>query len=165
MPTFSFKIVPNKKKERSSAKQTVSYDVLSKDVSGVIYITPEFTYYCYIKGKLYSLTTNSFNCKGKRRIYAQFLDNYNQRICIIRTPDFKPECNRLYFLPFAAGSLVNGDIVFNKLTKEIQFRFRKVIIEYMHPRAHEALELWRDNKEALASRRLDCITKFYDEST
>lgn len=165
MPTFSFKVIPNKKKERSNVQKKESYEIIDKDVSGVVYVTPEFTYYCYCKNKVYRFTYTSFNCKGKRRVYAQFLDKYNQRVCIIRTPDFKPECNKLFFLPFAAGSVITGDIVLNKLTNQTLFRFKKLVIEYMHPKAHEALELWRENKEALASRRLECLTKYYDEST
>lgn len=162
MPFLDFSYTKKERKSRKDSVPKVKYDVLEKEVRGVVYITPEHSYYVAVKSKIYKFTHNSFNCKGKRRIYAQYLDKHNQRVCIVRNPDFKPECNKLFFLPFAAGSCVIGDIVHNNITNEDLFRFRKIVIEYMHPKAHEAIEIWRTNKEALASIRKQSIIKYYE---
>lgn len=162
MPFLDFNYSKKEKKVKSNITSNVKYEVLEKGVSGVVYIAPDFSYYVVVRSKIYKFTINSFKCKGKRRIYAQHLDKYNQRICIIRNPDFKLECNKLFFLPFAAGSCVIGDIVHNSITNEDLFRFRKIVIEYMHPKAHEAIEIWRANKESLDSKRKESIIKYYE---
>lgn len=158
MPTFNFTVTNKKIKIPNNKSDT--YTIIEKDVTGVVYINTDFSYYVIIKGIKYNFTNNSFSCKGKRTVYAQFLDKNKQRVCYIRSSDNKSECNSLFFLPFASGSIVCGNIIYNTILKVNLFKFKKTIIEYMHPDSHKAIQLWRDNEEVLKIKRIELINKF-----
>lgn len=166
MPTFSFKPVEKLKKQSNTTNKTKEFEIVQRKVSGVVYITPDFSYKVIIKKKEYNLTPNSFNCKGKRYIYAQFLNN-KQRVCIIRNSENRPDYNKYFFAPFAAGSVVIGHIVVKKDTKEELFDFKKVITDVAiinQHEIHDALSYWRKNEKTLANVRNDCITKYYEST-
>lgn len=166
MPTFSFTPVEKKRKQSNIITRDKELEIILKNVSGIIHIIPDFSYIVKIRKDTYKLTSNSFNCKGKRIIYAQYLER-NQRICIIRNHEYRPECNKYSFAPFAAGSVVIGNIVQNKISKECLFEFKKVITELSLSKqyeTHDALSYWRDNKVVLANRRNECITKYYEST-
>lgn len=161
MPTFNFKPI----KKEVKVKKYVQYEIIEKNQSGVVFITPDYIYNVQIKNKTYKFTDDSFDCKGKRIIYSQFLDENNQRIRIIRNSDIKTDYNKLFFTPFTAGSIVVGDIIYFKNNNTYLFKFKKCIIDATDNKCHKAIELWRKYKNTISSVRNNYITKFYDEST
>ena len=63
------------------------------------------------KGKLYKITQESYNTKGKKILYARKLDCYGHRIKIIRDIDNRAYVDTRHYVPFAAGLIAKGRIV------------------------------------------------------
>lgn len=110
MPTFNFSVVlkkANSNRENGSDKSIV----IENKVDGVVRINDKGEYVVECKGKIYSITPESFNSKGKKCIYARKLDKYNHRIKIIRDKDSRIKVNSKFYCPFAPGLVVRGKLI------------------------------------------------------
>ena len=106
---FNFNISIKPKQTRSPS--TISYTIIEAKVEGVIKLLPDMTFRVEYKGKLYKITQESYNTKGKKVLYARKLDYYGHRIKIIRDADNRAYVNTDHYVPFAAGLIAKGRIV------------------------------------------------------
>ena len=71
------------------------------------------------KGKLYKITKESYETKGKKVLYARKLDKFGHRIKIIRDQDNRASVNSKHYVPFAAGLIAKGRLVKLPLSTEL----------------------------------------------
>ena len=144
MPSFNFSIVKNESNKRKTYNNTKKYEVVKKDVIGVVWIDINANYYIKVNNKFYNINSECYSCKGKDMIYAQGYDDKN-RICIIRNPEKCTECNHNLYLPFAPGCIVSGDIIINNPLTDKIFNIKKVWIDINNDDAHEALAFYKEH--------------------
>ena len=109
---FNFNIsLKPKRANKSPAKPSISYVVIESKVEGLIKLLEDMTFRVEYKGKLYKITTESYETKGKKILYARRLDNYCHRIKIIRDTDNRAHVDIKHYVPFAAGLIAKGRIV------------------------------------------------------
>ena len=106
---FNFNISIKAKQARSPS--TISYTIIESKVEGVVKILEDMTFRVEYKGKLYKITQESYNTKGKKILYARKLDCYGHRIKIIRDMDNRAYVDTKHYVPFAAGLIAKGRIV------------------------------------------------------
>lgn len=106
---FNFNISIKPKQTRSPS--TISYTIVESKVEGVIKILEDMTFRVEYKGKLYKITQESYNTRGKKILYARKLDCYGHRIKIIRDMDNRAYVDTKHYVPFAAGLIAKGRIV------------------------------------------------------
>lgn len=112
MIKFNFNIaVKPKRQSRSPSKPAISYTVIESKVEGLIKLLEDGTFRVEYNKKLYKITKESFNTKGKKALYARRLDKYGHRIKLIRDQDSRYEVNIKHYVPFAAGLMAKGRIV------------------------------------------------------
>lgn len=107
---FNFNI-SIKPKRQTRSPSNVSYTVIEAKVEGLIKILEDMTFRVEYKGKLYKITQESYNTKGKKILYARKLDCYGHRIKIIRDIDNRAYVDTKHYVPFAAGLIAKGRIV------------------------------------------------------
>lgn len=107
---FNFNI-SIKPKRQTRSPSNVSYTVIEAKVEGLIKILEDMTFRVEYKGKLYKITQESYNTKGKKILYARKLDYYGHRIKIIRDIDNRAYVDTRHYVPFAAGLIAKGRIV------------------------------------------------------
>ena len=107
---FNFNI-SIKPKRQTSSPSNISYTIIEGKAEGVIKILEDMTFRVEYKGKLYKITQESYNTKGKKVLYARKLDCYGHRIKIIRDTDNRTYVNTDHYVPFAAGLIAKGRIV------------------------------------------------------
>lgn len=112
MIKFNFNIaVKPKRQSHSPSKPAISYTVIESKVEGLIKLLEDGTFRVEYNKKLYKITKESFNTKGKKALYARRLDKYGHRIKLIRDQDSRYEVNIKHYVPFAAGLMAKGRIV------------------------------------------------------
>lgn len=108
---FNFNISLKPKRDKSQSKPNISYVVIESKVEGLIKLLEDMTFRVEYKGKLYKITSESYETKGKKILYARRLDNYGHRIKIIRDGDNREKADIKHYVPFAAGLIAKGRIV------------------------------------------------------
>ena len=109
---FNFNIsLKPKRANKSPAKPSISYVVIESKVEGLVKLLEDMTFRVEYKGKLYKITSESYETKGKKILYARRLDNYGHRIKIIRDTDNRAHVDTKHYVPFAAGLIAKGRIV------------------------------------------------------
>lgn len=108
---FNVSIKPKRQNTRSPSKTAISYTVIESKVEGIVRLLEDMTFRVEYKGKLYKITSESYETKGKKVLYARRLDKYNHRIKIIRDTDNRAHVDTKYYVPFAAGLIAKGRIV------------------------------------------------------
>ena len=107
---FNFNI-SLKPKRQTRSPSNISYSVIESKVEGLIKVLEDMTFRVEYKGKLYKITQESYNTKGKKILYARKLDCYGHRIKIIRDMDNRAYVDTKHYVPFAAGLIAKGRIV------------------------------------------------------
>lgn len=107
---FNFN-VSLKPKRATRSPSNISYIVIESKVEGLIKLLEDMTFRVEYKGKLYKITQESYDTKGKKILYARRLDEYNHRIKIIRDTDNRAYVDTKHYVPFAAGLIAKGRIV------------------------------------------------------
>lgn len=144
MPSFDFSLVKKEVNKRKTSNNTNKYEVVEKNVVGIVWIDINANYYIKIGNKFYNINADCYSCKGRDIVYAQGFDD-KRRVCIIRNPGEYIECNHNLYLPFAPGCIVSGDIIINHpLTSKI-FNIKKIWIELNNNDAHEALAFYKEH--------------------
>ena len=105
---FNISLKPNR---QTRSQSDISYYVIESKVEGLIKLLPDMTFRVEYKGKLYKITQESYNTKGKKILYARKLDCYGHRIKIIRDIDNRGYVDTKHYVPFAAGLIAKGRIV------------------------------------------------------
>ena len=109
---FNFNIsLKPKRANKSPTKPSISYVVIESKVEGLIKLLEDMTFRVEYKGKLYKITSESYETKGKKILYARRLDKYGHRIKIIRDTDNRAHVDIKHYVPFAAGLIAKGRIV------------------------------------------------------
>lgn len=107
---FNFNVsLKPKSKTRSPSK--ISYTVIEPKVEGLVKLLQDMTFRVEYNGKLYKITNESYETRGKRILYARRLDCYGHRIKIIRDNDNRAAVDTKHYVPFAAGLIAKGRIV------------------------------------------------------
>ena len=70
---FNFNI-SLKPKRQTRSPSNISYSVIESKVEGLIKVFEDMTFRVEYKGKLYKITQESFNTKGRIVLYARKLD-------------------------------------------------------------------------------------------
>ena len=107
---FNFNI-SLKPKRQTRSPSNISYSVIETKVEGLIRVLADMTFRVEYKGKLYKITQESYNTKGKKVLYARKLDSYGHRIKIIRDVNNRASVDIRHYVPFAAGLIAKGRIV------------------------------------------------------
>lgn len=144
MPSFDFSVVKKESNKRKTSNNIKKYEVVEKDVVGIVWIDINANYYVKINDKHYNIDTECYSCKGKDKVYAQGIDN-KQRICIIRNIDEYVECNPNLYLPFASGCIVSGNIIINRFSNSKVFYIKKTWTNFDNDDAHEALSFYKEH--------------------
>lgn len=152
MPYFNFSLPQKATKKR--VKNSLSTEVIEKNVAGVVWVNRDATYYVKVLGKVYHFTNESFSCKGRQFIFHTFRDK--NRYCVVRGADDKQELDTRYWRPFAAGCIVSGDIILNEDNQEV-FDVKKIFIDLVDEESHEALESYRRNYDEIKENFLNLI--------
>lgn len=117
---FNFNVsLKPKRSTRSPSKPSISYVVIESKVEGIVKLLEDMTFRVEYKGKLYKITSESYNTKGKKVLYARRLDKFGHRIKIIRDTDNRAEVDNKHYVPFAAGLIAKGRIVKLPFTSEL----------------------------------------------
>lgn len=117
-----FKVVDKTTKSRS----VKNYEVLHKDIRGEV-IEDEGTIKVKIGDKKYPITSDSYDCKGKKEVWLQnYRDKYGHRIRIIRRECEDRVAMDSRYAPFAVGLPCWGDLIKEPLKNPI-FKIKKCI--------------------------------------
>lgn len=109
---FNFNVsLKPKRTTRSPSKPAISYTIIEPKVEGIIKLLEDLTFRVEYNNKLYKITNESFNTRGKKILYARRLDKYGHRIKVIRDQDNRYEVDTRHYVPFAAGLIAKGRIV------------------------------------------------------
>lgn len=122
---LNFKVSSQEKSKKTNSNNNT---IIEKNLHGVIRFTPE-DFKCYVpnKNKLYNIYSKDFSCKDKEYIYSDTLDKNGRRIMYNRS---ESNTNKILgFMPFAAGVIVNGNIIFDKILKQEVFHIKKTYIQ------------------------------------
>lgn len=143
MPSFNFSLV-QKEKKRKTSNYIRQSEIIEKNVTGVVWINSLAEYNIHIDDvTFFSISKDSYSCKGKKLIYRQGLD-YKGRICLVRNPDdILNDCDNTHYLPFAPGCCVLGDIIKQNGLKV--FVIKKVWTDLLDIDAHKALDFYREH--------------------
>lgn len=147
MPYFSLSV--QKKEQKKKNNNTIKYQIIEKDVQGIVNITLSARYIIKVKDIKYHITKESYSCKNKNNIYHQLCGN-NSRICYIRYVDKKYECNSKLWLPFAPGCIVKGNIIQGQFEK--LFAIKKVWIDPDNIDAHNAFQFFKENYDIISEQ-------------
>lgn len=154
MPSFDFSFI-NKK---TSKRKTSNNGVLLRNVVGVVFIDIDANYYINVDDKHYNIDKECYSCKGKSRVYAQGI-NAKHRICYIRNIDKCFECDPNFYLPFAPGIVVSGDIISNMNNKV--FYIKKFLFDITNSKSIEALSFYRNHhveiNAIILKRRINAV--------
>lgn len=146
MPLFDFSTVKSAIRKNNSTFSNKS-KILEKDVSGIVWIDKAGQYYVLVDNSAkYDIDENCYSCKNEAVIYAKFLDSKGNRIRIIRSDNFE-ECSKKFYLPFAPGCAVKGNIII-KNNKKV-FYIKEVLHNTYNNHTAEALNFYRDNYEEI----------------
>lgn len=128
-------------------------EIIHSNIIAVICIDINGEYHADFDDKLYDLTLESFELKGKNVYYARTLQN-NKTLNIISLKKCKNNNNQ--YLPFAVGSIVKGN-VYKILGKE-RFNIKKILelseiptesYNYFKNKVHKHKQFFRDNYEEI----------------
>lgn len=149
MPTFDFSLPKKETKARKTSNNIKRTKVVEENIIGIVWIDINANFTVKVNNSIdYKIHADCYSCKGKDRIYTRELDN-NRRCCIIRSINDYGECNPNYYLPFAPGCVVSGDIVIIGFIK--YFYIKKCWVELYNNNAHDALAYYRENYDTILS--------------
>ena len=149
MPQFSFTPVVKPSRAKSYSESTSKYNILFKDVEGVVFIDVWGKYHVVVGEDHYDIVTECFSCKGHTEIYELELTNDLNRVRHIRSADNRSERDTKMYLPFTAGCCVVGNIVRWKAANVVLFKIKKVYIDNEDPIARLAIKFYRDNYDTI----------------
>lgn len=141
MPSFNF--VAIKKKDKAKAKSSKN-EIITRKVSGVVFINLNGDYYVKVANEDYNITPESYSVKGKQIIYRRGYD-LPTNLVYVRTLDNLIELNPLFWTPFGAGCIVYGDTIVNKLINSKTFVVKKIEVDYSDEIAHEARLFYKEH--------------------
>lgn len=107
----SFKMSFGLKAKTTRQKVNSKYVVIETKCEGLLFIDEQGVYRVKYKDKVYSLTTESYDTRNKRVIYARWLDSYGHRIKIIRDKDSRIATNIKLYCAIAPGLSARGKLV------------------------------------------------------
>ena len=139
---FNFNI-SLKPKRQTRSPSNISYSVIESKVEGLIKVLEDMTFRVEYKGKLYKITQESYETKGKKVVYARRLDKFNHRIKIIRDSDSRSRLDIKHYVPFAAGLIAKGRIIKLPFTSELFH----IVSCYSLGDAESAIKAFREWKE------------------
>lgn len=153
MPSFDFNPIVIKPKEHNHKTNYVSgkYEIIQKDLTGVVTITLDAEYYVKVYNKLYRIIPENHNCEGIENVYPQILDEHKHRVLVVRTELLKRTKLPKIYKPFAPGVYVKGNVIKNNITHEEMFHIKKVYIERSDIDAVTALKFFRNNYEKISN--------------
>lgn len=107
----SFKVSFGLKAKTIRQKVASKYVIIETGCNAEITIDDKGVYRVKYKDKIYPLTTESYETKNKRVIYARWLDEYGHRIKIIRDRDSRCKTNIKFYCAIAPGLYCRGKLV------------------------------------------------------
>lgn len=119
MVSFKFNFNVSNKSKKQTRSPSISYVVIESKIEGLIKLLEDMTFRVEYKGKLYKITKESYETKGKKVLYARKLDKFGHRIKIIRDQDNRASVNSKHYVPFAAGLIAKGRLVKLPLSTEL----------------------------------------------
>ena len=154
MPTFNFSLAPTKKKERQTTKSDGRFEVVERNLIGVVFITLTADYEVQVAGNRYDIKEECYTCKDYARIYTHS-HNLKEWICYIRNQDDLGNRNILHWLPFIEGCSVKGNIIRDKVLNKKVFLIKEIYEDYSNPVAHAARQFYRENAKEIFNAIID----------
>ena len=148
MPTFNFSLTPTKKKEKQTTKSNGRFEVVEKNLIGVVFITLTADYKVQVDDNRYDIKEECYTCKSHAYIYTHS-HNLKGRTLYIRNQDNLGERDILHWLPFVEGCSVKGDIIRDKILNKKVFLIKDIYEDYSNPIAHEARQFYRENAKEI----------------
>lgn len=144
MPSFDFSISPKKESKKKAIKNNVGFKVILSNATGVVWIDNKANYSVSIDNVHVSIHKDCYSCKGQLKVYRQGT-NSKGRVCYIRCLDDCKALDTNYWLPFAPGCIVIGDLYSNEFTFKKYFIIKKCFIDLSNQEAHDAMQYYREH--------------------
>jgi len=151
MPQFGFTPVKKASSSKKSSSPSSKYNILFKDVEGVVFITLEGVYKVHVGDSIYNIAPESYSCKGVSEIYELALTDDIVRVRHIRSDRDRSDRDRSMYLPFTAGCSVKGNVVVHANAGSVYFKIRKTIVDTANPIAKQAIKYYRDNYKIITN--------------
>ena len=155
MPSFKVSFGSAKSKGHKTASK---YDVIEAKCEGTICIDEQGVYKVNYKGTMYAITSESYETKNKKTIYARWLDPYGHRIKISRDKDSKRRTNVKFYCAIAPGLYCKGTIVktaFGPILFHVTTCYNISDMEGMVLSIRE----WREYEERIKNNEIDINNK------
>ena len=153
MPTFNFSLTLTKKKEKQTTKSNSRFEVVERNLIGIVFITLTADYKVHVDNNKYDIKEECYTCKGYTRIYTHH--NLKERICYIRNKDDLEDRNISYWLPFIEGCSVKGDIIRDKILNKKVFLIKEIYEDYRNPIACTARKFYFENAKEIFNAIID----------
>lgn len=150
----SFKVSFGFKAKTTRQKVSSKYIVIETKCEGLLCIDDEGVYRVKYKDKMYPLTTESYETRNKRVVYARWLDNYGHRIKIIRDKDNRRATNIKLYCAIAPGLLARGKLVktaFSPIMFHVVTAYNLSDVEGMV----DSMKSWRDYEDKIKNGELN----------
>ena len=125
-------------------KNYKDYEVIEKDVIGVVFIDINANYSVKVNNFKFDIKPECFEIKKQKNLYHKL---YNGRLLYIRY-DTNKKLSSAYWCPFAPGCSVIGNIVRNKLNKTY-FQIKTIWNDNTNNDAIDAFKFYIDNIEEI----------------
>ena len=138
---------------QKTTKGRIAATVIYNRAEGLIKII-EGEYKVEYNNKLYPISEDSYESKGKKVVYSTKLDKYNHRVKIIRDADNKSALNKQHYIPFAVGLIAKGRIIKPAFGKE-QFHIVSCYAANDYDGIADAFNEWKEYEENLNKKEDD----------
>lgn len=159
MIKFSFSATP-KKSSRKSISNKANIEILEKNIKGSVFIDIDSICYVIVNDVKYIIKKECYLCKNKERVFRLGC-NTPKKICCDRVNAPKKELDNLYWIPFFAGSVVEGNIIINKSINVKYFDIKKYNIKEFNKTADNAYKFYKEHYQDinnnLIKRRLNVV--------
>lgn len=143
MPSFSFSVSKKSEYHHPRVAKPKAFD---KNVQGVVGIDLEANYYVRFNDKHYNIAKKSYSCKGYVKVYRQA---YPHSIRCVRNRLIEDlgELDNRFWLPFAPGNIVKGNIIMEGIDKV--FEITDIDTDQFNNIAQEEFAFYRKHKQEI----------------
>lgn len=134
-------------KDKTKTKKITNYnkyEIVEEELKGVVFIDINGDYYIKVNTINFPIKSECYNINKSKNVYHRL---YNGRLLYIRT-DTEKELSNHWWIPFAPGCNVSGNIVKNRLGKTF-FDIKKIWTNVHDEIATSAYKFYIDNIEEI----------------
>lgn len=134
-------------KDKTKTRKITNYDryeIVEQELEGIVFIDINGNYSIKVNSITFPIKPECYNISKKKNIYHRL---YNGRLLYTRY-DTKKELNKCWWIPFAPGCSVIGNIVKNRLDKKF-FDIKKIWTDIHNEIAIQAYKFYINNIEEI----------------